>query len=77
MAYKVMIVWYGQKGIGETRWDIRNLIPTPSNKPVGHALTRHSLVRLNRIRTGYGRFKHNMNQMGLSPSASCECSAAI
>ena len=30
---------------------------------------------LNRIRTGYGRFNANMNQMGLSPSASCECGA--
>ena len=47
-----------------------------SNKPIGHDLARHSLVRLNRIRTGYGRFKSNMNRMGLLPSASCECGAA-
>ena len=35
----------------------------------------YSLVRPNRIRTGYDRFNANMNQMGLSPSASCACGA--
>ena len=64
----------------ETRWDttrcrLRTFIQTPSNKPIGHDLARYSLVRLNRIRTGYGRFNANMNQMGLSPSTSCECGA--
>ena len=64
----------------ETRWDItrcrlKTFIHTPSNKPIGHDLARQSLVCLNRIRTGYGRFKSNMNRMGLSPSASCECGA--
>ena len=34
-------------------------------------------MRLNHIRTaGYGRFRYNKNQMGLSPSKSCECGAA-
>ena len=71
-------VW--AEGSWETRWDItrcrlRTFIHTPSNKPIGHDLARHSLVCLNRIRTGYGRFKSNMNRMGLSPSASCECGA--
>ena len=66
------------EGTWETRWDItrcrlRTFIHTPSNKPIGHDLVRQSLVRLNRIRTGYGRF--NMNRTGLSPSASCECGA--
>ena len=64
----------------ETRWDttrcrLRTFIQTPSNKPIGHDLARYSLVRLNSIRTGYGRFNANMNQMGPSPSASCECGA--
>ena len=68
------------EGTWETRWDtircrLRTFIQTPSNKPIGHDLARHSLVRLNRIRTGYGRFNANTNQMGLSPSASCECVA--
>ena len=66
------------EGTWETRWDttrcrLRTFIQTPSNKPIGHDLARYSLVRLIRIRTGYGRFNANMNQMGLSPSASCEC----
>ena len=34
------------------------------------------LVRVDRVRTGYGIFKYNMNLKGLSPSASCECGAA-
>ena len=64
------------EGTWETRWDttrcrLRTFIQTPSNKPIGHDLAQHSLVRLNRIRTGYGRFNANMNKMGLSPSVSC------
>ena len=47
-----------------------------SIKSVGHHLARHSLLRLNRERTGYGMLKYNMNQMGLSPSASSKCGAA-
>ena len=67
-----------QQGVG--RRDLGNemghhTLPTPSNKPIWHDLARYPLVRLNRIRTGYGRFNANMNQMGLSPSASCECGA--
>ena len=69
------------EGSWETRWDItrcrlREFIRTTSHKSIGHNLARHSLVRLNRVRTGYGRFKSNMNQMGPSPSALCECGAA-
>ena len=60
---------------GKTSCRLKTFIQTPSNKPIGHDLARHSLVRLNRIRTGYGRFNANTNQMGLSPSASCECGA--
>ena len=68
------------EGTWATRWDttccrLRTFIQTPSNKPIGHDLARYSFVRLNCIRTGYGRFNANMNQMGLSPSASCECGA--
>ena len=71
-------VW--AEGNWEMRWDttrcrLRTFIQTPSNKPIGHDLAQYSLVCLNRIRTGYGRFNANMNQMGLSPSASCECGA--
>ena len=51
----------------------RDFIPLPSSKPVGHDI---NLLCLNHIRTGYSRFQHNMNQMGLSPSASRQCGAA-
>ena len=69
------------EGTWTIRWDtthciLREFTHTPSSKPICHDLTRHSLVRLDRVRTGYGRFKYNMNLMGLSPSASCECRAA-
>ena len=51
--------------IPHTRCQLRESIHTPSNKPVGlgHDLTRHSLVRLTRIRTGNGRIKCKMNQI--------------
>ena len=53
-------------GKPEVTWKTRvnkYFIPTPL-KPVEHDLT---LVCCNCIRTGYGRFKYNMNQMRLSP----------
>ncbi len=56
---------------------LRELIHTPSNKPICHDLTRHSLVRLDRVRTVYGRFKYSMNLMGLSPSHQHRVSAAL
>ena len=67
------------EGTWETRSDItrcrlRQFIHTPSNKPIGHDLARHWLVRPKRIRNG--RFKPIMNHTWLSPSASCECGAA-
>ena len=61
--------------VGRTPCRLREFIPIPSKKRVGHELSRHSLVRLNRIRTGHGRFQQNMNQMMRAPSASWECSA--
>ena len=51
---------------------LRDFIATSLNKPVGHDLTRDLPVSPNRRRTGYDRFKYSMNQMGLSPSVSCE-----
>ena len=68
----------GKKGLWKKtrRHHIPSIGPTPSNKPVGHDLARHPLVRLYDIITGHDRFKYIMNQMGLSPSASCDCGAA-
>ena len=56
---------------------LRELIHTPSSKHICHDLTRHSLVRLDRVRTVYGRFRYSMNLMGLSPSHQHRVSAAL
>ena len=69
------------EGTWKIRWHtthciLAEFIHSPSSTDICHDLTRHSIVRLYRVRTFYGRFKYNMNLMGLSPSASCECGAA-
>ena len=72
------------EGTLKTRWETRLNVPIKIIHPYPIKqtyMTRSntilaSLVRLNCIRTGYGRFNYNMNLMGLSPSASCECGAA-
>ena len=46
------------------------------SRPLGHWLPRKLWTRLNRVRTGHGRFKHNMFKMGLRNSPACECGAA-
>ena len=79
IVIKTNKVWAG--GIWETRWGIRRCrlrecVHTPSCKSMGHNLARLSLMRLNRVGTGYDRLNVNTNQMGLSPSASCQCGAA-
>ena len=58
-----------------TRCPLRDVIPTLSNKPMRHDLSRHSLVRGTCMITGYGRFEYNKKQVALSPSASCVCAA--
>ena len=64
------------KGTWKIRWHtthciLAEFIHSPSSTDICHDITRHSIVRLDRVRTCYGRFKYNMNLMGLSPSASC------
>jgi len=39
------------------------------------ALPRTAWVRLNRLRTGVGRFRSMLAQMGMVTSATCECGA--
>ena len=71
------------KGTWKIRWDtthclLSEFIHTPSSKPICHDLTRHSLVRLDRVRTGYGRFKYSMlHLLGLSPSHQRRVNAAL
>ena len=51
-------------------------IPRVSTRPIGMSLTRTAWVKLNRLRTGVGRFGSSMHKWGLAPSASSECGAS-
>ena len=48
-------------------------IPKVSTRPIGMRLTRTAWVKLNRLRTGVGRFDSSMHTWGLASSAKCEC----
>ena len=45
-------------------------------RPVGMGLPRAAWVKLNRLRTGIGRFHSSMHKWGLAPSPNCECGAS-
>ena len=45
-------------------------------RPVGMGLPRVAWVKLNRLRTGVGRFHSSMHKWGLAPSPNCECGAS-
>ena len=45
-------------------------------RPVGMGLPRAAWVKLNRLRTGVGRFHSSMHKWGLAPSRNCECGAS-
>ena len=47
-----------------------------STRPIGMSLTRTAWVKLNRLRTGVGRFGSSMHKWGLASSAKCECGAS-
>ena len=51
-------------------------IPRASSKPLGMGLPRTSWVKLNRLRTGVGRFHSSMYKWGVTPSPNCECGAS-
>ena len=51
-------------------------IPHPTFPPPGWSLPRVAWSRLNRLRTGVGRFGSSMFKWGLASSAACECGAA-
>ena len=60
------------------RWQSRNyrlkqFLPEPSTKPSGHNLNRAKSVKLNRIRSGYGRYASFMHQIGLNDNPNCVC----
>ena len=51
-------------------------IPRVSTRPIGMSLTRTAWVKLNRLRTGVGRFGLSMLKWDLGSSAKCECGAS-
>ena len=51
-------------------------IPRASPKPLGMGLPRTFWVKLNRLRTGVGRFHSSMYKWGVAPSPNCECGAS-
>ena len=55
---------------------LRAFVPEISVRPVGMGLPRAAWVRLNRLRTGVGRFHSSMHKWGLAPLPNCDCSAA-
>ena len=65
--------WTKQWGQANTK--LHGYIETPSTRPAGHNLNRKSWVRLNRCRTGHGRFRANMHRMNLCVAPDCPCGA--
>jgi len=47
----------------------------PGTHPPGATLPRRTWVRLNRLRTGVGRFRSCLYKWGMTSSAACECDA--
>ena len=52
---------------------LRAFVPEISARPFGMGLPRAAWVKLNRLRTGVGRFHSSMHKWGLAPSSNCEC----
>ena len=55
---------------------IRAFVPKTGVRPVGMGLPRVAWVKLNRLRTGVGRFHSSMHKWGLAHSPNCECGAS-
>ena len=54
---------------------LHGFVPDVGFPPSGVDLPRLAWVRLNRLRTGVGRFRSSMHKWGLTPNAACECGA--
>ena len=54
---------------------LRIFIPDTGTHPPGVTLPRRAWVRLNRLRTGVGRFRSCLYKWGMASSAACECGA--
>ena len=55
---------------------LRAFVPETGARPVGMDLPRAAWVKLNRLRTGIGRFHSSMHKWGLAPSPNCKCGAS-
>ena len=55
---------------------LRAFVPRTGSRPVGMGLPRAAWVKLNRLRTGVGRFHSSMQKWCLAPLPSCECGAS-
>ena len=55
---------------------LRAFVPETDARPVGMGLPRAAWIKLNRLRTGVGRFYSSMHKWGLAPSPNCECGAS-
>ena len=55
---------------------LRAFVPRTGARPVGMGLPRAAWVKLNRLRTGVGRFHSSMHKCGLAPTSNCECGAS-
>ena len=53
-----------------------SFVPQTGPRPVEMCLPRAAWVKLNRLRTGIGRFHSSMHKWGLVPSPNCECGAS-
>ena len=55
---------------------LRAFVPRTGARPVGMGLPRAAWVKLNRLRTGVGRFHSFRHKWDLAPSPNCECGAS-
>ena len=60
----------------ENAFRLRAFVPETGARPVGMRLPRAAWVKLNRLRTGNGRFHSSMHKYGVAPSPNCEYGAS-
>ena len=60
----------------ENAFRLHAFVPGIGARPVGMCLPRAAWVKLNRLRTGVGRFHSSMHKWDLAPSTNCKCGAS-